>query len=146
VTRPEDTWGSRLGLNPEEHLGKPVIGILNTWNELTPCHLHLRERAEQVKRGVWQAGGFPVEFPLAAPAETDLLLYRNLLAMAAEEILRSHRVDGVVLMGGCGETTPALLMGAASTCRRSSCRPVRCWTATGLARNTTAPPWVPRRR
>jgi len=108
----------QLGYNPEEHLGKPVIGILNTWSDINPCHMHLRERAEQVKRGVWQAGGFPLEFPVATLSETfqkpTPMLYRNLLSMETEEILRSYPIDGAVLMGGCDKTTPALLMGAAS--------------------------------
>src|SRR5207302_5697373 len=108
----------QLGYLPEEHLGKPVIGILNTWSDINPCHMHLRERAEQVKRGVWQAGGFPLEFPVATLSETyqkpTPMLYRNLLAMETEEILRSYPIDGAVLMGGCDKTTPALLMGAAS--------------------------------
>ncbi|RZQ60624.1 L-arabinonate dehydratase [Amycolatopsis suaedae] len=108
----------QLGINPEEHLGKPVIGILNTWSDINPCHMHLRERAEQVKRGVWQAGGFPLEFPVATLSETfqkpTPMLYRNLLAMETEEILRSYPIDGAVLMGGCDKTTPALLMGAIS--------------------------------
>ncbi len=112
------TRSRQLGLNPEEHLGKPVIGILNTWGEINPCHMHLRERAEQVKRGVWQAGGYPVEFPVATLSETfqkpTPMLYRNLLSMETEEILRSYPLDGAVLMGGCDKTTPALLMGAAS--------------------------------
>ncbi|MBB4689376.1 L-arabinonate dehydratase [Amycolatopsis jiangsuensis] len=108
----------QLGYEPEEHLGKPVIAILNTWSDINPCHMHLRERAEQVKRGVWQAGGFPLEFPVATLSETfqkpTPMLYRNLLAMETEELLRSYPVDGAVLMGGCDKTTPALLMGAAS--------------------------------
>ncbi|MGW4487954.1 L-arabinonate dehydratase [Amycolatopsis sp. NPDC004368] len=108
----------QLGYEPEEHLGKPVIAVLNTWSDINPCHMHLRERAEQVKRGVWQAGGFPLEFPVATLSETyqkpTPMLYRNLLAMETEEILRSYPVDGAVLMGGCDKTTPALLMGAAS--------------------------------
>ncbi|RSN56351.1 dihydroxy-acid dehydratase [Amycolatopsis sp. WAC 04182] len=108
----------QLGYNPEEHLGKPVIAILNTWSDINPCHMHLRERAEQVKRGVWQAGGFPLEFPVATLSETfqkpTPMLYRNLLSMETEEILRSYPVDGAVLMGGCDKTTPALLMGATS--------------------------------
>jgi dihydroxy-acid dehydratase len=108
----------QLGYLPEEHLGKPVIAILNTWSDINPCHMHLRERAEQVKRGVWQAGGFPLEFPVATLSETfqkpTPMLYRNLLAMEAEELLRSYPVDGAVLMGGCDKTVPALLMGAAS--------------------------------
>ncbi len=108
----------QLGYLPEEHIGKPVIAILNTWSDINPCHMHLRERAEQVKRGVWQAGGFPLEFPVATLSETfqkpTPMLYRNLLAMEAEELLRSYPVDAAVLMGGCDKTTPALLMGAAS--------------------------------
>jgi dihydroxy-acid dehydratase len=108
----------QLGLDASEHAGKPLIAILNTWSELNPCHMHLRERAGQVKRGVWQAGGFPVEFGVATLSETYCkptpMLYRNLLAMEAEETLRSYPVDGAVLMGGCDKTTPALLMAAAS--------------------------------
>ncbi|MFC1407959.1 IlvD/Edd family dehydratase [Streptacidiphilus sp. N1-12] len=108
----------QLGYLPEEHLGKPVIAILNPWSDINPCHMHLRERAEQVKRGVWQAGGFPLEFPVSTLSETfqkpTPMLYRNLLAMETEELLRSYPVDGAVLMGGCDKTVPALLMGAAS--------------------------------
>ncbi|MFJ9379108.1 L-arabinonate dehydratase [Streptomyces sp. NPDC101455] len=108
----------QLGYRPEEHLGKPVIAILNTWSDINPCHVHLRERAQAVKRGVWQAGGFPLEFPVATLSETfqkpTPMLYRNLLAMETEELLRSYPVDGAVLMGGCDKSTPALLMGAAS--------------------------------
>jgi dihydroxy-acid dehydratase len=108
----------QLGFNREDFIGKPVIAIINTWSEINPCHAHLRERAESVKRGVWQAGGFPVEIPAITITETYMkpspMLYRNLLAMDAEEILRSLPVDGAVLMGGCDKTTPALLMGAIS--------------------------------
>ncbi|MET8579111.1 L-arabinonate dehydratase [Streptomyces sp. NPDC005012] len=108
----------QLGYLPEEHLGKPVVAILNTWSDINPCHVHLRERAQAVKRGVWQAGGFPLEFPVATLSETfqkpTPMLYRNLLAMETEELLRSYPVDGAVLLGGCDKTTPALLMGAAS--------------------------------
>jgi dihydroxy-acid dehydratase len=108
----------QLGLDPEEHLGKPVIGILNTWSDINPCHMHLRERAEQVKRGVWESGGYPLEFPVATLSETfqkpTPMLYRNLLSMETEEVLRSYPIDGAILMGGCDKTTPALLMGAAS--------------------------------
>ncbi|MBV9095737.1 MAG: dihydroxy-acid dehydratase [Streptosporangiaceae bacterium] len=108
----------QLGIDAEEHLGKPVIAILNTWSELNPCHMHLRQRAEQVKRGVLQAGGFPVELPVATLSETFCkptpMMYRNLLALETEELLRSYPADGAVLMGGCDKTTPALLMGAAS--------------------------------
>jgi dihydroxy-acid dehydratase len=108
----------QLGVEPEEHLGKPLIVILNTWSDINPCHMHLRQRAEQVKRGVLEAGGFPVEMPVATLSETfqkpTPMMYRNLLAMEAEELLRSYPADGAVLMGGCDKTTPALLMGAAS--------------------------------
>ncbi|KAB8183056.1 L-arabinonate dehydratase [Microbispora catharanthi] len=108
----------QLGIAAEEHLGKPVVGILNTWSQLNPCHTHLRERAEDVRRGVWQAGGYPVELPVMAVGETfqkpTAMLYRNLLAMETEEVLRSYPVDAAVLMGGCDKTTPALVMGAIS--------------------------------
>ncbi|MEU5026845.1 L-arabinonate dehydratase [Streptomyces milbemycinicus] len=108
----------QLGYLPQEHLGKPVIAILNTWSDINPCHVHLRDRAQAVKRGVWQAGGFPLEFPVSTLSETfqkpTPMLYRNLLAMETEELLRSYPVDGAVLMGGCDKSTPALLMGAAT--------------------------------
>jgi dihydroxy-acid dehydratase len=109
----------QLGIGGPEHLGKPVIAIVNTWSELNPCHSHLRERAEAVKRGVWQAGGYPVELPAGSMGgetfqKPTAMLYRNLLAMETEELLRSYPVDGAVLMGGCDKTTPALLMGATS--------------------------------
>ncbi|NGN67027.1 dihydroxy-acid dehydratase [Streptomyces sp. A7024] len=108
----------QLGYLPEEHLGKPVVAILNTWSDINPCHSHLRDRAQAVKRGVWQAGGFPLEFPVATLSETfqkpTPMLYRNLLSMETEELLRSYPVDGAVLLGGCDKTTPALLMGATS--------------------------------
>ncbi|OWA04384.1 dihydroxy-acid dehydratase [Streptomyces sp. CS113] len=108
----------QLGYLPEEHLGKPVIAILNTWSDINPCHVHLRDRAQAVKRGVWQAGGFPLEFPVSTLSETfqkpTPMLYRNLLALETEELLRSYPVDGAVLMGGCDKSTPALLMGAAT--------------------------------
>ncbi|HTM49469.1 MAG TPA: L-arabinonate dehydratase [Bryobacteraceae bacterium] len=108
----------QLGYRQEDFVGKPVIAIVNTWSEINPCHAHLRERAEAVKRGVWQAGGFPVEIPAFSITETYMkpspMLYRNLLAMDTEEALRSLPVDGAVLMGGCDKTTPGLLMGAIS--------------------------------
>jgi dihydroxy-acid dehydratase len=108
----------QLGVDAAGHMGKPVIAILNTWSELNPCHMHLRERAEQVKRGVWEAGGFPAEFGVATLSETYCkptpMLYRNLLAIEVEETLRSYPADGAVLMGGCDKTTPGLIMGAAS--------------------------------
>lgn len=108
----------QLGFQREDFIGKPVIGIINTWSEINPCHAHLRERAEAVKRGVWKAGGFPVEIPAFSITETYMkpspMLYRNMLAMDTEEAMRSLPIDGAVLMGGCDKTTPALLMGAIS--------------------------------
>ncbi|HSE00577.1 MAG TPA: L-arabinonate dehydratase [Burkholderiales bacterium] len=108
----------QMGYARNDFTGKPVIGIINTWSDLLPCHAHFRTRAEEVKRGVWQAGGFPVELPVMAVSETfqkpSSMLYRNFLAMETEEMLRSHPVDGAVLMGGCDKTTPALVMGATS--------------------------------
>jgi len=109
---------AQLGFEPSDYLGKPVIAILNTWSEINPCHIHFRQRAEEIKRGVWQAGGFPLEMPAISLAEPfqkpSPLMYRNLLAMEAEELLRSYPCDGVVLMGGCDKTTPGLVMGATS--------------------------------
>lgn len=108
----------QMGYAAEDYAGKPVIAILNTWSDLNPCHSHFRMRAEDVKRGVLQAGGFPVELPALSITETFMkpspMLYRNLLAMEVEELLRSQPIDGVVLMGGCDKTTPGLLMGAFS--------------------------------
>ncbi len=108
----------QMGYSPEEWTGKPVIAIVNTWSDLNPCHTHLRQRAEDVKRGILMAGGFPVELPAISVSESFVkpttMMYRNMLAMETEELLRSHPVDGAVLMGGCDKTTPALLMGAAS--------------------------------
>ena len=108
----------QLGYEAEEYRGRPVIAVLNTWSDINPCHVHLRERAEAVKRGVWQAGGFPLEFPVSTLSETyqkpTPMLYRNLLAMETEELLRSYPIDAAVLLGGCDKSTPALLMGAAS--------------------------------
>ncbi|MCS2157903.1 L-arabinonate dehydratase [Scandinavium sp. H11S7] len=108
----------QMGFSRDEFMGKPVIGIINTWSDLSPCHSHLRERAEAVKRAVWAAGGFPVELPALSVGEVlvkpTTMLYRNFLAMEAEELLRQHPVDGAVLLGGCDKSTPALLMGAIS--------------------------------
>ncbi|HDG1669043.1 L-arabinonate dehydratase [Kluyvera ascorbata] len=108
----------QMGFAREEFLGKPVIGIINTWSDMSACHSHLRERADAVKRGVWAAGGFPVELPALSMGEVMVkpttMLYRNFLAMEAEELLRQHPIDGVVLLGGCDKSTPALLMGALS--------------------------------
>ncbi len=107
-----------MGCIHADYEGKPVIAILNTWSEINPCHSHLRRVAEDVKRGVWQAGGFPVEMPALTLGETfqkpSTMMYRNLLAMETEELLRSYPADGCVLLGGCDKTTPALLMGAIS--------------------------------
>ena len=108
----------QMGYSAEDAEGKPVIAILNTWSDLQQCHTHFRERAEDVKQGVWQAGGFPVEMPVLSLSEMFMkptaMFYRNLLAMEVEEILRSHPIDGAVLMGGCDKTMPGLLMGAIS--------------------------------
>jgi len=99
-------------------MGRPVVAVVNTWSDLSPCHAHLRERAESVKRGVLQAGGFPVELPALSLSEAIVkpttMIYRNMLALEVEELLRSHPVDGAVLLGGCDKTTPGLLMGALS--------------------------------
>ncbi|MGN6232325.1 MAG: L-arabinonate dehydratase [Trinickia sp.] len=109
---------SQMGYSREEYAGKPVIAILNTWSEINPCHTHFKVRVEEVKRGIWQAGGFPIELPVQTLSEPfqkpTTMLYRNFLAMEVEETLRSYPADGVVLMGGCDKTTPALLMGAIS--------------------------------
>src|ERR671917_1588481 len=108
----------QMGYAAEDYSGKPVVGIINTWSDINPCHAHFRQRAEEVKRGVWQAGGFPVELPALSLSESwvkpTTMLYRNLLALEVEELLRSHPVDGTVLMGGCDKTTPATIMGAIS--------------------------------
>lgn len=108
----------QMGFSRQDYEGKPVIGILNTWSELSHCHSHFRERAQDVKRGIWQAGGFPVEIPVMSLAEVyqkpSTMMYRNLLSMEVEEILRSYPIDGCVLMGGCDKTPPGLLMGALS--------------------------------
>jgi len=109
---------AQMGYHRSDYAGKPVIAIINTWSEINSCHSHFRQRAEEVKRGVWQAGGFPVEMPAISLAEPfqkpTTMLYRNLLAMETEELLRSYPADGCVLMGGCDKTTPALVMGAVS--------------------------------
>jgi len=108
----------QMGYSYEDFMGKPVVAIVNTWSDIAHCHAHFRARAEEVKRGVWQAGGFPIELPAMSLAEPIVkpttMLYRNFLAMETEELLRSHPVDGVVLMGGCDKTTPGLIMGALS--------------------------------
>jgi dihydroxy-acid dehydratase len=112
------SWMRNQGFGPDVFDGRPVIGIATAWSELAPCNAHLHRVAEAVKRGVWQAGGFPLEFPVMALGETLMrpttMLYRNLLAMEAEELIRANPLDGVVLLSGCDKTTPGLLMAAAS--------------------------------
>jgi dihydroxy-acid dehydratase len=109
---------AQMGYDRSDYAGKPVIAILNTWSDINPCHTHFRGRVEDVKRGVWQAGGFPVEMPAMSLSEPmqkpTTMMYRNFLAMEAEELLRSYPADGAVLMGGCDKTTPGLVMGATS--------------------------------
>ncbi|MFC7399157.1 L-arabinonate dehydratase [Chelatococcus sp. GCM10030263] len=109
---------NQMGYAAEDYAGKPVIAIINTWSDLNPCHAHFKHRVEDVKRGILQAGGFPVELPAVSLSESKVkpttMLYRNFLAMETEELIRSHPADGVVLMGGCDKTTPGLLLGATS--------------------------------
>ena len=108
----------QMGYTPEDWEGKPVIAIINSWSDINPCHSHFKSRIEDVRRGVFQTGGFPVELPTLSLAEQFVkpttMLYRNMMAMEVEELIRSHPVDGVILMGGCDKTTPALIMGAIS--------------------------------
>ncbi len=112
------SWMRNQGLPEDVFDGRPVIGICNTWSELTPCNAHLRTLADHVKRGVWEAGGLPLEFPVTSTGESNMrptaMLYRNLVSMDVEESIRANPIDGVVLMVGCDKTTPALVMGAAS--------------------------------
>jgi L-arabonate dehydrase len=112
------SWMRNQGFPDHVFDGRPVIGICNTWSELTPCNAHFRQIAEQVKRGVWEAGGFPLEFPVMSLGETNMrptaMLFRNLVSMDVEESIRANPVDGVVLLCGCDKTTPSLVMGAAS--------------------------------
>jgi dihydroxy-acid dehydratase len=109
---------NQMGYSAADYVGRPVIAIINTWSDLNQCHAHFKTRVEDVKRGVLQAGGFPVELPAISLSESKVkpttMLYRNFLAMETEELIRSHPVDGVVLMGGCDKTTPALILGATS--------------------------------
>ena len=108
----------QMGYTPEDWEGKPVIAIINSWSDINPCHSHFKSRIEDVRRGIFQTGGFPVELPTLSLAEQFVkpttMLYRNMMAMEVEELIRSHPVDGVILMGGCDKTTPALIMGATS--------------------------------
>lgn len=111
-------WMKNQGFPDDEFEGKPVIGICNTWSELTPCNAHFRELAQSVKQGIWEAGGFPVEFPVMSLGETLMkptaMLFRNLVSMDVEETIRANPLDGVVLLCGCDKTTPSLVMGACS--------------------------------
>ncbi len=111
-------WMKNQGFPHHEFEGKPVIGICNTWSELTPCNAHFRELAEAIKRGVWEAGGFPLEFPVMSLGECQIkptaMLFRNLASMDVEESIRGNSLDGVILMCGCDKTTPSLVMGACS--------------------------------
>ncbi|PCI86864.1 MAG: dihydroxy-acid dehydratase [Hyphomicrobiales bacterium] len=108
----------QMGYGPEDWEGRPIIAIINTWSEAQPCHMHFKDRVEWVKRGILQSGGFPMELPALSLSENFVkpttMLYRNMLAMEVEELLRSHPIDGAVLMGGCDKTTPGLTMGAIS--------------------------------
>src|SRR5216110_4037879 len=112
------SWTKNRGVPNDQFDGRPVIGICNTWSELTPCNTHFRVLAEHVRHGILEAGGFPLEFPIMSLGETLLkptaMLFRNLASMDAEESIRGNPIDGVVLLTGCDKTTPALLMGAAS--------------------------------
>jgi dihydroxyacid dehydratase/phosphogluconate dehydratase len=109
---------NQLGFSAEDYVGKPIIAGSNTWSEIATCHQHFKTRVEDVKRGVLQAGGFPIELPAISLTEGKVkpttMLYRNFLAMETEELIRSHPVDGAVLMGGCDKTTPGLVLGATS--------------------------------
>ena len=109
---------AQMGYAPEDWQGRPCIAVVNTWSDINPCHAHFKQRVEDIKRGVLQGGGFPIELPALSLSENFVkpttMLYRNMLAMEAEELLRSHPVDGAVLMGGCDKTTPGLIMGAIS--------------------------------
>ena len=112
------SWVKNRGIPHDQFDGRPVIGICNTWSELTPCNTHFRVLAEHVRNGILEAGGFPLEFPVMSLGETLLrptaMLYRNLASMDVEEAIRANPMDGVILLVGCDKTTPALLMGAAS--------------------------------
>ena len=107
-----------MGFDDIDYQNRPVVAILNTWSELNTCHSHFRDRADEVRRGILQSGGFPVEVPVMSLGEMMMkpttMLYRNLLAMEVEEVLRCHPIDSAVLMGGCDKTVPAMLMGAIS--------------------------------
>src|SRR6516162_9610599 len=128
----------QMGYAREDFLSKPVVAIINTWSDLAQCHSHFPDRVEDIKRGVWQAGGFPVELPAMSLSEQFVkptsMLYRNFLAMETEELLRQHPVDGAVLMGGCDKTTPATIMGAISMNLPAIFMPARPSGSTGPKR------------
>src|SRR5580693_8960844 len=111
------SWMRNQGFPGDVFDGRPVIGICNTWSELTPCNAHFRELAQRVKNGVWEAGGLPLEFPVTSLGETNMrptaAMFRNLASMDVEESIRANPIDGVVLMCGCDKTTPSLVIGAA---------------------------------
>ncbi len=134
----------QMGYGPEDYVGKPVIAIINTWSDINQCHSHFKERVEDVKRGVFQAGGFPLELPAISLSEPFVkpttMLYRNFLAMETEELLRSHPVDGAVLMGGCDKTTPGLIMGAISMNLPAIYMPARRHAARQLSRRGRSAP------
>ncbi len=140
------SWMKGKGVPHDQFDGRPVIGICNTFSELTPCNSHFRTLAEQVKIGVYEAGGFPLEFPVMSLGETLLrptaMLYRNLASMDVEESIRGNPLDGVVLLMGCDKTTPALHDGRGQ--RRpagpSACRAARCSRASGAARSSARAP------
>src|SRR5271154_535002 len=112
------SWMRNQGFPGDVFDGRPIIGICNTWSELTPCNAHFRELAQRIKNGVWEAGGFPLEFPVTSMGETNMrptaMMFRNLVSMDVEESIRANPIDAVVLMCGCDKTTPSLVMGAAS--------------------------------
>ena len=125
------SWMRNQGLPDHVFDGRPVIGICNTWSELTPCNAHFREIAEYVKRGVWEAGGLPLEFPVMSLGETNIrptaMLFRNLVSMDVEESIRGNPIDGVILLCGCDKTTPSLVMERpVAMFRRWSCPAARC--------------------
>lgn len=135
----------QMGLRREEFMGKPVIAIINTWSEMSPCHAHLRDRAEAVKRGVWQAGGYPVELPALSVGEVmvkpSTMLYRNFLAMETEELLRSIPSTGRCCWEDATSRPPGCSWAPSRwTCRRSSVRRARCPTASGAARRPARAP------
>ena len=140
------SWMKNQGFPSNLFDGRPVIGICNTWSELTPCNAHFRLVADRVKRGIYEAGGFPLEFPVMSLGETNMrptaMLFRNLVSMDVEESIRGNPIDGVVLLCGCDKTTPSLMMGAAScdlACA-GGFRAAPCSMATSAARRSGREP------